>query len=128
TPQVGFTRLAAFNLAKLGQARVSVQSINLRKDLLAKKIDARVKPAHEPVEKPRKPCGVSELGTPRHSSQQLHSRLVAPAVRGNTTRNRALAASHAVPLQVAPARFLTIFQQLNPRRGGSGREHFAPAK
>src|SRR5262249_37555279 len=38
TPQVGFTRLAA----QLGQARVAVQSI-----LLAKKMDARVKPAHD---------------------------------------------------------------------------------
>src|SRR5712692_11926564 len=47
TPQVGFTRLAAFNIAKLGQARVSVQSISLRKNFLAKKMDARVKPAHD---------------------------------------------------------------------------------
>src|SRR5262249_29472058 len=42
TPQVGFTRLAADNSAQLGQARVAVQSIQLRKDFLAKKMDARV--------------------------------------------------------------------------------------
>src|SRR5216684_4266644 len=47
TPQVGFTRLGAFNIAKLGQARVSMQSIHLRKKILAKKMDARVKPAHD---------------------------------------------------------------------------------
>jgi putative ABC transport system substrate-binding protein len=44
TPQVGFTRLAAPNNAELGQARVPVQSI-----LLRKKMDARVKPAHDGV-------------------------------------------------------------------------------
>jgi hypothetical protein len=42
TPQVGFTRLAAHNDAQLGQARVAVQSILFRKDLLAKEMDARV--------------------------------------------------------------------------------------
>src|SRR5262249_11260244 len=42
TPQVGFTRLAAYNTAQLGQARVAVQSIHLRKAFLAKKMDARV--------------------------------------------------------------------------------------
>jgi hypothetical protein len=42
TPQVGFTRLAAHNDAQLGQARVAVQSIHLRKDFLAKEMDARV--------------------------------------------------------------------------------------
>jgi ABC-type uncharacterized transport system substrate-binding protein len=42
TPQVGFTRLGALKNAKLGQARVSMQSI-----LLPKKMDARVKPAHD---------------------------------------------------------------------------------
>ena len=42
TPQVGFTRLAALNNAEVGQARVPVQSI-----LLRKKMDARVKPAHD---------------------------------------------------------------------------------
>jgi hypothetical protein len=47
TPQVGFTRFAAHNDAQLGQARVAVQSIHLRKSLLAKKTDARVKPAHD---------------------------------------------------------------------------------
>jgi hypothetical protein len=47
TPQVGFTRLAAHNIAQLGQARVAVQSIPLRKSLLAKKMDTRVKPAHD---------------------------------------------------------------------------------
>jgi hypothetical protein len=44
TPQVGFTRLAALNAAEHGQARVLVQSIDLRK-----KMDARVKPAHDDV-------------------------------------------------------------------------------
>src|SRR5215471_11680865 len=59
TPQVGFTRLAARNSAQLGQARVAVQSIHLRKDFLTKKMDARVisaftrvfdalLPAHDP--------------------------------------------------------------------------------
>ena len=43
TPQVGFTRLAAFNNAELGQARVPMQSIFLRK-FLAKEMDPRVKP------------------------------------------------------------------------------------
>jgi hypothetical protein len=42
TPQVGFTRLAALNIVELGQARVPMQSIILRK-----KMDARVKPAHD---------------------------------------------------------------------------------
>jgi hypothetical protein len=37
TPQVGFTRLAALKNAELGQARVAMQSI-----LLRKKMDARV--------------------------------------------------------------------------------------
>src|SRR5689334_20187781 len=41
TPQVGFTRLAAYNTAQLGQARVAVQSIHLRKTFLAKKMAAR---------------------------------------------------------------------------------------
>ncbi|TMJ92498.1 MAG: hypothetical protein E6G77_25395 [Alphaproteobacteria bacterium] len=39
TPQVGLARLAALNNAELGQARVPVQSI-----LLRKKMDARVTP------------------------------------------------------------------------------------
>src|SRR6266496_5806553 len=47
TPQVGFTRLAAHNTEQLGQARVAVQSIHLRKTCLTKKMDARVKPAHD---------------------------------------------------------------------------------
>src|SRR5215471_9245257 len=51
TPQVGFTRLAAYNTAQLGQARVAVQSIHLRKAFLAKKMDARVKPAHDRLER-----------------------------------------------------------------------------
>lgn len=46
TPQVGFTRLAAHNTAQLGRARVAMQSILLRKKLLATKMDARVKLAH----------------------------------------------------------------------------------
>jgi hypothetical protein len=37
TPQVGFTRLAADNTAQLGQARVAVQSIDLRKDVLRRR-------------------------------------------------------------------------------------------
>jgi hypothetical protein len=44
TPQVGFTRFAALETAELGQARVPMQSI-----LLRKKMDARVKPAHDGV-------------------------------------------------------------------------------
>src|SRR5262245_37811135 len=62
TPQVGFTRLAAYSTAQLGQARVAVQSIHLRKAFLAKKIDARgvsaftrvfdaLLPAHDGLEK-----------------------------------------------------------------------------
>jgi hypothetical protein len=47
TPQVGFTRRAAHNAAQLGQAGVAMQSIDLRKDSLAKQMDARVKPAHD---------------------------------------------------------------------------------
>src|SRR5262245_33878607 len=47
TPQVGFSRLAALNNAQLGQARVAVQSIDLRENALAKTMDARVKPAHD---------------------------------------------------------------------------------
>jgi hypothetical protein len=48
TPQVGFTRLeASYNCADLGQARGPLQSIDLRKNFLAKKMDARVKPAHD---------------------------------------------------------------------------------
>src|SRR5262245_16676513 len=65
TPQVGFTRLAAHNDAQLGQARVAVQSIHLRKAFLAKKMDARVisaftrvfdalLPAHDWLDKPLK--------------------------------------------------------------------------
>jgi len=50
TPQVGLARLAALNDAELGQARVPMQSINLRKNFLAKKMDARVKPAHDRLE------------------------------------------------------------------------------
>jgi putative ABC transport system substrate-binding protein len=46
TPQVGSTRLAALDNAKLGQARVSVQSITFAK-ILSKRMDARVKPAHD---------------------------------------------------------------------------------
>src|SRR6266498_1170752 len=42
TPQVGFTRLAAHNTAQLGQARVAMQSIHFRKELLSKTMDARV--------------------------------------------------------------------------------------
>src|SRR5262249_61002037 len=60
TPQIGFTRFAAHNTAQLGQARVAVQSIHLRKKLLTKKMDARVisaftrvfdalLPAHDPL-------------------------------------------------------------------------------
>src|SRR5262245_19394781 len=37
TPQVGFTRLAADNTAQLGQARVAVQSIDLRKNFLRRR-------------------------------------------------------------------------------------------
>ena len=62
TPQVGFTRLVAHNTAQLGQARVAVQSIHLRKAFLAKKMDARgvsaftrvfeaLLPAHDRLEK-----------------------------------------------------------------------------
>src|SRR5260370_40532126 len=50
TPQVGFPRLAALNNAELGQARVRLQSIPLRK-----KMDARVKPAHDQVATPALP-------------------------------------------------------------------------
>ena len=43
TPQVGFTRLeASYNCADLGQARGPLQSIDLRKNFLAKKMDARL--------------------------------------------------------------------------------------
>jgi putative ABC transport system substrate-binding protein len=42
TLQVGFTRLAALNITEFAQARIPVQSIFLRK-----KMDARVKPAHD---------------------------------------------------------------------------------
>src|SRR5229473_1227360 len=42
TSQVGLARLAALNNAELGQARVPMQSIPFRK-----KMDARVKPAHD---------------------------------------------------------------------------------
>src|SRR5829696_4420377 len=43
-PQVGSTRLAQINGAELGQARVPVRSIFLRK-----KMDARVRPAHDEI-------------------------------------------------------------------------------
>src|SRR5260370_40834629 len=55
TPQVGFTRLAALNNAELGQARVLVQSIHLRK-----KIDARGSSAFTRVHSPSK-TGVNAL-------------------------------------------------------------------
>src|SRR5262245_11742891 len=71
TPQVGFTRLAAHNGTQLGQARVAVQSIQLCKKSLTKKMDARVisaftrvfdalLPAHDPLKEtpqPGVPCG-----------------------------------------------------------------------
>src|SRR6266852_4943449 len=47
TPQVGFIRLAALVGADLGQARGPVQSIIFVRILLAKKMDARVEPAHD---------------------------------------------------------------------------------
>jgi hypothetical protein len=53
TPQVGFTRLAALKDAQLGQARVAVQSILLRKKMDARVISAftrvfrRAMPAHD---------------------------------------------------------------------------------
>jgi hypothetical protein len=40
TPEVGFTRLPAHNIAQLGQARVAMQSILLNETLLS--MDARV--------------------------------------------------------------------------------------
>jgi putative tryptophan/tyrosine transport system substrate-binding protein len=49
TPQIGSTRLAALKNAQLGQARVAMQSI-----LLRKKMDARVKPAHDGVSMARR--------------------------------------------------------------------------
>src|SRR6266446_7880009 len=55
TPQVGFTRLAALNNAELGQARVLVQSMHLRK-----KIDARGSSAFTRVHSPSK-TGVNAL-------------------------------------------------------------------
>src|SRR5262249_40591818 len=75
------------------------------------------KPAHEPVEKPRKPSGVSE----RHSSQQLHS------VRGNTTRNRA----RRKPCGSAPGCASPIFDDIPTAKSGrdrSGRERLARAE
>src|SRR5262249_49024592 len=76
TPQIGFTRFAAHNTAQLGQARVAVQSIHLCKNLLAKKMDARVisaftrvfdalLPAHDWLQKSLRPeavAGVSVAG------------------------------------------------------------------
>jgi branched-chain amino acid transport system permease protein len=47
TPQVGFTRLEALQNADLGQARGLLQSILRAKTLFPKKVDARVKPAHD---------------------------------------------------------------------------------
>src|SRR5882757_4719649 len=47
TPQVGFTRLAALHGADLGYSRGPMQSIHLRKDLLTKMMDWRVRPAHD---------------------------------------------------------------------------------
>jgi hypothetical protein len=38
---------ASYNCADLGQAQGPLQSIDLRKNFLAKKMDARVKPAHD---------------------------------------------------------------------------------
>src|SRR5260370_8145441 len=55
TPQVGFTRLAGLNNAELGQARVLVQSIHLRK-----KMDARGSSAFTRVRSPSK-TGVNAL-------------------------------------------------------------------
>src|SRR6266567_1755714 len=60
TPQVGFTRLAAHNSAQLGQARVAMQSIHLRKDFLRRKMDARVISAFTRVHSPSK-TGVNAL-------------------------------------------------------------------
>ena len=62
TRQIEFTRFAAHHTAQLGQARVAVQSINLRKDSFAQEMDARVisaftrvfdalLPAHDPLDK-----------------------------------------------------------------------------
>jgi hypothetical protein len=45
TPQVGSTRLAAHDIAQLGQARVAVQSIRRLKRFFS--MDARVKPGHD---------------------------------------------------------------------------------
>jgi hypothetical protein len=39
--------LPRINAAQLGRAQVAVQSINLRKELFAEEMDARVKPAHD---------------------------------------------------------------------------------
>src|SRR5262245_34131510 len=47
TPQVGYTRLATLNTAELGQARVPVRSIRVARCLLAKRMDAWVKPGHD---------------------------------------------------------------------------------
>src|SRR5262249_45058708 len=49
TPQVGYTRLATIKTAELGQARVPMQSIHLRKNFFGKKMDARIKSAHDGV-------------------------------------------------------------------------------
>jgi hypothetical protein len=60
TPQFGFTRLGAHNTAQLGRARVAMQSIDFRKTVFAKRMDARVISAFTRVHSPSK-TGVNAL-------------------------------------------------------------------
>ena len=71
TPQVGFTRLeASYNCADLGQARGPLQSIDLRKNFLAKEMDARVKPAHDELAKQLKLAPMNPNRLPARGSRQ----------------------------------------------------------
>jgi hypothetical protein len=93
TPQVGFTRLAAHHIAQLGQARVAVQSITFAKKLLAKKMDARVKPAHDdapPVLLPpeRRLGSNADVLPSRANGTEPSSRRLRPVRHANASRRR----------------------------------------
>src|SRR5262249_16408889 len=80
TPQVGYTRLAAIKTTELGQARVPMQSSHLRKNFLAKKMDARVVSAFTRVFRRAMPA---HDGVARFESEP---RTVTPARRNQRRR------------------------------------------
>src|SRR5260370_6325674 len=114
TPQVGFTRFAALNNAELGQARVLVQSIHLRK-----KIDARGSSAFTRVHSPSK-TGVNAL---TDALLPAHGGLASPPPPQQPIDARGIFPERLARLHLQRARMRQLDAEIVGHARGAGGEH-----